>query len=255
MNKRLRLPEDSMLKRHYLTHLRSLIEAEAGPRPTDSVLRRHYDGLVAARLEECLEDESRARSLMEGHEACRRTATPAINVANPVLPEIRPTVHMPQDSMLRRHYTTHLASMIAELAGPRPTDSVLRRHYDSLVAARLGECLEDESRVQSLMKDYEAYRKAALAKPPSCKPRAFAAHVPQDSMLRRHYMAHLLSMITALAGPRPKDAALRRHYDTLIDGRLDVCLENGDVVEKLFCDYEALRQKRLQLRLLFAERR
>ena len=45
------LPEDSMLRRHFLTQLQSEIEAALFPRPTDSVLQRHYDALVATELE------------------------------------------------------------------------------------------------------------------------------------------------------------------------------------------------------------
>ena len=45
------LPEDSMLRRHFLTQLQSEIEAALYPRPTDSVLQRHYDALVAIELE------------------------------------------------------------------------------------------------------------------------------------------------------------------------------------------------------------
>ena len=35
----------------FLNHLRKEVEAELFPRPTDSVLRRHYDTLVAVELE------------------------------------------------------------------------------------------------------------------------------------------------------------------------------------------------------------
>ena len=45
------MPEDSVLKRHYITQLRSEIEMELFPRPTDSTLQRHYDALVTAELE------------------------------------------------------------------------------------------------------------------------------------------------------------------------------------------------------------
>lgn len=45
------IPEDSVLRRHFLAQLRSEIELELSPRPTDSVLQRHYDALVDARLE------------------------------------------------------------------------------------------------------------------------------------------------------------------------------------------------------------
>ncbi len=51
---KLKVPEDSVLKRHFFTHLQSEIEATLFPRPTDSVLRRHYDSLVVAELEKRL---------------------------------------------------------------------------------------------------------------------------------------------------------------------------------------------------------
>lgn len=47
----LRIPEESTLRRHFLTHLQSEIESALFPRPADSVLQRHYDALVAAELE------------------------------------------------------------------------------------------------------------------------------------------------------------------------------------------------------------
>jgi hypothetical protein len=45
------LPEDSVLRRHFITQLRSEIELELFPRPTDATLQRHYDALVEAKLE------------------------------------------------------------------------------------------------------------------------------------------------------------------------------------------------------------
>ncbi len=48
---KLKLPEDSTLRRHFLTHLQSEIESALSPRPTDSILQRHYDALVTAELE------------------------------------------------------------------------------------------------------------------------------------------------------------------------------------------------------------
>jgi hypothetical protein len=45
------IPEDSVLRRHYITQLRNEIELELFPRPTDSCLQRHYDSMVAAKLE------------------------------------------------------------------------------------------------------------------------------------------------------------------------------------------------------------
>jgi hypothetical protein len=45
------LPEDSVLRRHYITELRREIEAGLSPRPTESTLQRHYDALVTSELE------------------------------------------------------------------------------------------------------------------------------------------------------------------------------------------------------------
>ncbi len=52
----MKVPQDSMLKRHFVTHLRSLIESKKHPRPTDSMLRRHYDTMVDFELQKQLED-------------------------------------------------------------------------------------------------------------------------------------------------------------------------------------------------------
>lgn len=45
------IPEDSVLRRHFVTQLRSEIELQMPPRPTDATLQRHYDALVNAELE------------------------------------------------------------------------------------------------------------------------------------------------------------------------------------------------------------
>lgn len=42
---------DLTLKQSFLTHLQSEIESALFPRPTDSILQRHYDALVNAELE------------------------------------------------------------------------------------------------------------------------------------------------------------------------------------------------------------
>ncbi|MDO9140063.1 MAG: hypothetical protein Q7U38_07050 [Methylobacter sp.] len=43
--------ESSQPKLHFLSHLQSEIESALFPRPTDSVLQRHYDALIRAELE------------------------------------------------------------------------------------------------------------------------------------------------------------------------------------------------------------
>ena len=48
------VPEDSMLRRHFLTHLRTQIEAEIMPHPIDPNLRHYYDASVAAEIQKRL---------------------------------------------------------------------------------------------------------------------------------------------------------------------------------------------------------
>ncbi len=48
------IPQDSTLLRHFLTQLRSEIEAQLPPKPSDSALIRHHETLVQAKLQQRL---------------------------------------------------------------------------------------------------------------------------------------------------------------------------------------------------------
>ena len=50
----IQVPEDSTLKRHFISALKCDIESEMTPRPTESTLKRHYDSTVQAKLEDLL---------------------------------------------------------------------------------------------------------------------------------------------------------------------------------------------------------
>ena len=50
----LQIPEDSTLKRHFISALKCQIESEMPPRPTESTLKRHYDSTVQSKLENLL---------------------------------------------------------------------------------------------------------------------------------------------------------------------------------------------------------
>ncbi|MCK4842960.1 MAG: hypothetical protein KAT04_13950 [Methylococcales bacterium] len=51
---KLQVPEDSALKRHFISTLQMEIEADMPPRPTDLALKRHYDTEVQAKLADVL---------------------------------------------------------------------------------------------------------------------------------------------------------------------------------------------------------
>jgi hypothetical protein len=48
------VPEDSILRRHFLTHLRTKVETEIMPHPIDPNLRHYYDASVAAEIQKRL---------------------------------------------------------------------------------------------------------------------------------------------------------------------------------------------------------
>lgn len=52
--RKLLMPEDAVLRRHYISQLTREIEANLPPRPMDSVLRRHHQALVSATLQQRL---------------------------------------------------------------------------------------------------------------------------------------------------------------------------------------------------------
>lgn len=72
---------------------------------------------------------------------------------------ISPRPAIPEDSVLRRHYISHIKYMIETITFPCPTDSVLRRHYEHLISSRLEECLSDEAQMNKLILCYEEHRR------------------------------------------------------------------------------------------------
>ena len=146
--------------------------------------------------------------------------------------------NLPQDSMLRRHYLTHLRTMIESLNGPRPTDSSLSRHYDSLITTEIAQCSSDQNAIGRLICHYEAHKKAlaqqiqkanAVAKPlPKAEKKREDTVVQQekpklseDSMLKQQTKTSAGSDMPL----PPTDSVLRRHYDTMINNELNNLLD------------------------------
>lgn len=156
------LPQDSILRRHYLAHLNSLIES-LYPRPTDAVLCRHYDTMRVAKLEECLTNQQAMAQLLEDCENNK----PIVSATSPALPQVQQEAVselennsscLPEDSILRRHYLAHLYSMIESLSPLRPTESVLCRHYETMLVARLELCINNSKTMAQLLSDYEGQK-------------------------------------------------------------------------------------------------
>jgi hypothetical protein len=149
------LPQDSMLRRHYLTNLRAMIESLNPPHPTDSSLSRHYDSIITAEIERCLNDQGAIERLICNYEDHKKTLAQQFHqpktIAEPLLKagichEDSVSQHeipkLPEDSMLRRHAITHLYAMVESNMPIRPTDSVLRRHYDTMINTEVNKLLD-----------------------------------------------------------------------------------------------------------------
>lgn len=143
------LPQDSMLKRHYLTNLRAIITSLSPQPPTDSALSRHYNTQIAAKIEQCLNNEQAVAQLISQYELSKTTTpAPIVKVPEAIIEPLLNTEtasenevlvpqakisKIPNDSMLRRHYLTHLYTQVAANLPTRPTDSTLRRHYNAML--------------------------------------------------------------------------------------------------------------------------
>ena len=150
----------------------------------------------------------------------------------------------PEDSVLHRHFEAEQAAKKAALVDPYPTDSVLRRHYDNLHKIHLDTEQEKPTVViesasvtpkpeqsgasrasiieQAIRKDNQTI--VAPVSVSQAKPEA-KAQVPQDSVLRRHFMSQLRAEIALSLSPRPTDSVLQRHYDALVECELEKRLQ------------------------------
>lgn len=98
-----------------------------GKIPEDSMLRRHYESLMASLQQPASKTEEALKPIAEP--AIRAEIKPGVIAA-----ESRECIdkeRLPQDSMLRRHYLTNLYYKLESGMPSRPTDSILMRHFDS----------------------------------------------------------------------------------------------------------------------------
>jgi hypothetical protein len=145
-----------------------MVESLQHPRPTDSTLSRHYESVINAEIEQCVNDQGALEQLISRYEDHTKTfvqpieapqilAEPFIKAEVNAEPAKEPTVSQqtdiiaeplsvrPTDSALARHYDTMIKVIakeqtvseqidtIAEPLSVRPTDSTLARHYDTMM--------------------------------------------------------------------------------------------------------------------------
>jgi cyanate lyase len=256
------LPEDSVLRRHYLTQLQAEREALSNPYPTDSTLRRHYDAMVkiqvdgpslqAREAEMPTREESRRQNAASGqaaiHSLENEIASERESTSAATYDEIQAEAEtaneawLPEDSVLRRHYLTQLQAEREALSNPYPTDSMLRRHYESMIRMQLAWPSTQESREQAPVPQERAVevpasepsavqtRQPEAKAEPAMRDEALVrvesnTGVPEDSILRRHFLSNLQAQIESELPDSPTDSVLKRHHDTLVCTKLAERLE------------------------------
>jgi hypothetical protein len=129
-------------------------------------------------------------------------------------PKPDPVHVFPQDSMLRRHFIAHLATLAKSYTPGRPTDSMLRRHFDALMA--------NPTSVSTPARAAKPAVSPAPGAAGSSRQGTRQVKLPEDSMLKRHFLTTLqLKIGSSLSLPeRPSDSMLRRHFDAMKETRL-----------------------------------
>lgn len=158
------LPEDSALKRHYVSQLRAMAITVQGACPSDASLRRHYLAEIAAEVERCSNDKAALAHLLQAYQETKKPVLVTVAEPAPVVetadvvetpePVITETVthtetvvdlchgsKIPEDSALKRHYLTQIKAQAVANLTPCPTDSTLRRHYQSLLDNEIAKLL------------------------------------------------------------------------------------------------------------------
>lgn len=124
-----------------------------------------------------------------------------------VTSRVQPTVEpvAPEDSVLHRHYVANQEAQRLARTEPYPTDSVLHRHYDAM------HCFHTDKSATS----------GAATQSVPCPVCSSNPALPQDSVLRRHFLAQLRAEVEASISPAPTDSVLRRHYQALVVAEMD----------------------------------
>lgn len=131
----------------------------------------------------------------------------------------------PEDSVLKRHYFAQLAAEQSQRQNPYPTDSVLRRHYAQQQQSLLNPAEAVE--VKSAPIAAEPVAEAEVAVQP--EPAAVAKPaMPQDSVLRRHFIGGLQAELGGRLGATPSDSVLKRHHSQRVQAELEACLAELD---------------------------
>lgn len=162
------------------------------------------------------------------------TPQPVLTLAATIEETIESSL-LPQDSALKRHFLAQVQSYVEELLPAQPTDSVLKRHYNSVLVDKLARALSDQDALDELVEQYRLFKKASIVQnvvelkavepitvsTPDQSVQPVLSKLPEDSILRRHYITQLRSLIEVDLPEKPTDSVLKRHWQALRDNELN----------------------------------
>jgi hypothetical protein len=180
------LPEDSTLRRHYLTHLRAIVASINPAHPTDSALSRHYDTEITAQLEQAISSKVNIEQLLACYEQYKKAHTVVVEDVQPVV-EVQAVTDEVQAAVETQAVVEEAQPVVEETDNEITASPEPETHNESVVVS-------------------SAEHKASK--------------IPEDSQLRRHYITHIYAQVEAGLPPRPTDSTLRRHHDCLLENEV-----------------------------------
>jgi hypothetical protein len=177
------LPQDSVLQRHYLTHVSAMVTSLSPLRPSDSTLVRHYNAQITAKIEHCLHNEKAMEQLVADY------------IAEKSRTIVAPVAVVIEEPQVAFEESVEVPAIVEEL----PNSENIAENSAPVAVVEEPQIVVEVPAV-------------IVKESPHSE-----SNIPEDSTLRRHYLTHLYTQIAATLSPRPTDSVLRRHYDSLLE--------------------------------------
>lgn len=159
---------------------------------------------------------------------------PAQQIPEPI-PQSTQQIKPSAASDLDQQYDAEIEAKKAALANPYPTDSVLRRHYETLHNINAAPAKNEPAVEVNAIVTPKASRprgsiiemainKDEQATPVAVRPTvndSVKRRLPEDSVLKRHFVQQAQTQIANDIGPKPTDSVLKRHYEMLFQQALE----------------------------------
>ncbi|MGZ5008517.1 MAG: hypothetical protein ACXWFI_12875 [Methylobacter sp.] len=156
--------------------------------------------------------------------SCSSHETPVNNTkpSDQEKPEIKPVAN----TAVNAEATTVNPQITDAVSSTSPTTTVNPQITDAAVSSSPASVNKPVSNVEISAKPQEANS---------------SSEFPEDSILKRHYLHHVCSMVEAIAPQSPEESVLRRHHYAVLIGQIEECIKDTKAAGRLINDYEQLK--------------